>query len=78
VLLYASQYPAQLQGYAASLGQLGSFTFSQLALWRHKQSGQVTAALQRSTPATDAYGLIGNCTAMDETCRLIDKVLHTP
>ncbi|MBC8783390.1 sigma-54 interaction domain-containing protein [Pseudomonas fluorescens] len=78
VLLYASQYPAQLQGYAASLGQLGSFTFSQLALWRHKQSGQVTAALRRSTPATDAYGLIGNCTAMDETCRLIDKVLHTP
>jgi len=78
VVLYASQHPAQLQGYAASLGQLGSFTLSQLAIWRRSRPGHVTTAPKRSTPATDAYGLIGNCTAMDETCRLIGKVLRAP
>ena len=78
VLLCASLRPAQLQGYAVSLGQLGSFALGQLTLRRLAHSGRVTAVAQCSTPVTHVYGLIGNSTAMAATCRLIGKVVQAP
>ncbi len=79
VLLYASQRPKSLQDYAASLGQLGSFTLMQLALLRHLRPTQsVTQPKCEAQVTRAAFGLIGNSTAMDETHRLIGKVLNTP
>ena len=78
VLLCASLRPAQLQGYAVSLGQLGSFALGQLTLRRLAHPGRLTAVAQFGRTVTGAYGLIGNSTAMEATCRLIGKVVQAP
>lgn len=77
VLLCASQHPVSLQEYASSLGQLGSFALSQLALLRRMRPAPGGAQVCMPIPRT-VYGLIGKSAAMDETCRLIGKVLNTP
>ncbi|WP_455826798.1 sigma-54 interaction domain-containing protein [Pseudomonas graminis] len=79
IVLYASQRPKPLQNYAASLGQLGSFALMQLALLRRMRPARndIHPEVEAKVPRA-AFGLIGNSTAMDETCRLIGKVLHTP
>ncbi|MCS3420930.1 sigma-54-dependent transcriptional regulator [Pseudomonas sp. BIGb0450] len=78
VLLCASQRGTELAGYGASLGQLGSFALNQLAMLRRMRRVPGALKVVRSTPGASAYGLIGNSTAMDETCRLIGKVVHSP
>ncbi|MDF3198691.1 sigma 54-interacting transcriptional regulator [Pseudomonas sp. 1912-s] len=78
VLLCASQRAMELAGYGASLGQLGCFVVNQLAMLRRMRRGSGALKVVRSTPVASAYGLIGNSTAMDETCRLIGKVVHSP
>jgi sigma-54-dependent transcriptional regulator len=78
VLLCASQRATQLQGFAASLAQLGSFALNQLAILRRIRPPTATSKVVRHAPHASAYGLIGNSTAMAETCRLIGKVLHSP
>lgn len=78
VMLCASLRSAQLQGYAVSLGQLGSFALGQSALLRRGQAGRVTAVPSCSAPVTGTYGLIGNSTAMEAMCRLIGKVVQAP
>lgn len=78
VLLCASLHPMQLHGYVPSLGQLGSFALSQLALLRRMRPQPVALKPTRNAAATQLYGLIGNSAAMEETCRLIGKVLHAP
>lgn len=75
LLLCASQRALHLQGHTAALAQLGSFALNQRAMLQ-----PVCATHSDCLPplrAIGAYGLIGNSTAMRETCRLIDKVLHT-
>ncbi|WP_421552563.1 sigma-54 interaction domain-containing protein [Pseudomonas yamanorum] len=78
MLLCASQYRTELAGYGTSLGQLGRFAVSQLAMLRRMRRAPSALKVARSTPGASAYGLIGNSTAMDETCRLIGKVVHSP
>ena len=78
VLLCASQRAVALQGYAASLAQLGGFALNQRAMLQRMQPVHAALPSVRSTPTASTFGLIGNSTAMDETCRLIGKVLHTP
>ncbi|MFC6339985.1 AAA domain-containing protein [Pseudomonas sp. CCM 7891] len=77
LLLCASQRGADLQGYAASLGQLGSFALHQLTVLRRTRPAPAVLQATRSTAHANGYGLIGNSAAMDETCRLIGKVLHS-
>ncbi|OPA85214.1 sigma-54-dependent Fis family transcriptional regulator [Pseudomonas fluorescens] len=78
VLLCASGRPMSLQGYATSLGHLGSFALNQLLLLRRLQRGSGDTTSQRGEKKTVAYGLIGSSAAMEQTCHLIGKVLHTP
>ncbi|NVZ22034.1 sigma-54 interaction domain-containing protein [Pseudomonas costantinii] len=78
VLLCASWQPRQLQDYATSLGQLGSFALNQLLMLRCMQPRADATRSQRGVPITGAYGLIGSSEAMEQTCHLIGKVLHTP
>ncbi|UNM22831.1 sigma 54-interacting transcriptional regulator [Pseudomonas sp. ArH3a] len=78
VLLCASWHSVPLQGYAVSLGQLGSFALNQLRLLRRVQPVPGAARSERGAPITGAYGLIGNSAAIEKTCHLIGKVLHTP
>ncbi|TFY90530.1 sigma-54-dependent Fis family transcriptional regulator [Pseudomonas kairouanensis] len=76
LLLCASHRSRPLQDYVFTLGQLGSFALNQLALRQRMRPRSLAA---RSEPAPPGrFGLIGNSTAMGETCRLIDKVLNTP
>jgi len=77
VLLCASQQPTDLQGCAASLGQLGNFALSQLAIFRRVRSLAGIPKVVRNTPGNSTYGLIGNSAAMDETCRLIARVVRS-
>lgn len=77
VLVCARQRPAHLQGYAASLGHLGSFAVNQLLALRGGQP-IVRPTPGCNKPLAQAYGLIGTSTAMEQACRLISKVLHTP
>ncbi|WP_431700035.1 sigma-54 interaction domain-containing protein [Pseudomonas sp. BR20] len=79
VLLCASQRPKQLEHYTHSLTQLGSFALRQLALMQRLSPAVSVTPPTCGTPGTCAtFGLIGNSKAMDETCRLIGKVLNTP
>lgn len=78
VLLCASQRTAALQGYTASLAQLGSFTLNQRAMLRRMQPVHTGVLSEANAPTTGTYGLIGTSAAMQDTCRLISKVLHTP
>ena len=77
VLLCASQRTAALQGYAASLAQLGSFTLNQRALLLRTRPARASVLPEANAPTISIYGLIGNSAAMQDTCRLISKVLHT-
>ncbi len=78
VLLCASQCRKHLQDYSVSLSQLGSFTLMQLALLRCQPSlGSVARQNQCPAAPRAEFGLVGNSTAMDETYRLIGKVMHT-
>ncbi|RON66383.1 sigma-54-dependent Fis family transcriptional regulator [Pseudomonas fluorescens] len=79
LLLCASRHRADLQGFADSLGQLGSFVLGQLhLLQRLRQPLDVQAPMVRSVPSISGYGLIGKSVAMRQTYSLISKVLHSP
>lgn len=79
VLLFASQHRKNLQGYSLSLSQLGSFALMQRILLKSQRSTESTALLSNCKPAPRAeFGLIGRSTAMDETYRLIGKVMQAP
>lgn len=78
VLLYASQGSKPLQDYAASLSQLGSFALMQLAIHRRMRPAQGRVETKACVHHTHtAFGVIGNSVAMEETYRLIGKVLNT-
>ena len=79
VLLFASQHRKNLQDYSLSLSQLGSFALMQRILLKSQRSTESTALLSNCKPAPRAeFGLIGSSTAMDETYRLIGKVMQAP
>lgn len=79
VLLYASQASTPLQDYAASLGQMGSFALMQPCVLRRMHSVSEGGKRKHGAQVVrTAFGLIGNSTAMDETYRLIGKVLNAP
>jgi sigma-54-dependent transcriptional regulator len=79
LLLCASRHRVELQGFADSLGQLGSFVLGQLhLLQRLRQPVGVEAPASRSVPSVSGYGLIGKSAAMRQTYSLISKVLHSP
>lgn len=77
VLVCARQQPAQLQGYATSLGQLGSVAVNQLLVLRSMQP-DADALPKCNTSWASEYGLIGSSAAIKQTCQLISKVMHTP
>lgn len=79
LLLCASRRKVDLQGFANSLGQLGSFVIGQLHLLqrlRHRVGD--TKPAMHSVPNVSGYGLIGKSAAMRQTYSLISKVLHSP
>jgi sigma-54-dependent transcriptional regulator len=79
VLVCASQCRKNLQDYSVSLSQLGSFALMQLLLLKRQCSTGSIALQNDRTPAPRAeFGLIGSSSAMDETYRLIGKVMQTP
>jgi len=79
LLLCASQRPKLLQDYGPSLSQLASFALSQLALLRRVRPPHNGSQARPCLPsARMTYGLIGNSAAMEETYRLIGKVLNAP
>ncbi len=79
LLLCASREQVELQGFAESLGQLGSFVLGQLHLLQRlrRPVGDVSP-LPNSVPSASGYGLIGKSAAMRQTYQLISKVLHSP
>lgn len=79
VLLCASHQHLDLQGFANSFSQLGSFVLGQLhLLQRLRRPSAEQPALPVSTPSASGYGLIGNSSAMRQVYSLISKVLHSP
>lgn len=79
VLLCASYQHLDLQGFANSFSQLGSFVVGQLQLLqRLRRPSAEQPALPVSTPSASGYGLIGNSAAMRQVYSLISKVLHSP
>lgn len=79
LLVCASRRHIDLQGFADSLGQLGSFVLGQLHLQqRLRQPTGVTRPAPVSVPSASGYGLIGKSSAMRQTYSLISKVLHSP
>lgn len=79
LLLCASREQVELQGFADSLGQLGSFVLGQLHLLQRlrRPVGDVSP-MPSSVPSASGYGLIGKSSAMRQTYQLISKVLHSP
>lgn len=79
LLLCASRRHVDLQGFADSLGQLGSFVLGQLhLLQRLRQPTGNARPAPVSIPSASGYGLIGKSSAMRQTYLLISKVLHSP
>ncbi|WP_296256094.1 MULTISPECIES: sigma-54 interaction domain-containing protein [unclassified Pseudomonas] len=79
MLLCASHEHLDLQGFANSFSQLGSFVVSQLhLLQRLRRPNAEQPALSISAPSASGYGLIGNSAAMRQVYSLISKVLHSP
>ncbi|MFQ6594372.1 sigma-54 interaction domain-containing protein [Pseudomonas palleroniana] len=78
VLLCASRRCIQLQDHAVALGQLGSFALNQLRMLRQMQPVSGIPDPRPSMPLAGAYGLIGTSPAMEQTCKLLGKVLHSP
>ena len=79
LLLCVSREHVDLQGFADSLGQLGSFVLAQLHLLQglRRPAGYVSSTPNVITNAS-GYGLIGRSPAMHQTLQLISKVLHNP
>lgn len=79
LLLCASREQVELQGFADSLGQLGSFVLGQMHLLQRlrRPVGDVSP-MPSSVPSASGYGLIGKSSAMRQTYQLISKVLHSP
>lgn len=78
LLLCASQRTQQLQSYEPSLAQLGSFALTQRARLQRMGEKPGHALAKPRAPAPHAsFGLIGHSAAMDETYRLMGKVLST-
>lgn len=79
LVLCASRRHIDLQGFADSLGKLGSFVLGQRhllqRLLRPNGDGQPTLA---SVPNANAYGMLGKSPAMRRTYSLISKVLNSP
>lgn len=77
MLLCVTERALDLQPYATPLGQLGVFALRQRALLQ--EPGRPAAAHQAlgSAVRPAGLGLIGNSAAMDDTCRLIGKVLDS-
>ncbi|KAA0979116.1 sigma-54-dependent Fis family transcriptional regulator [Pseudomonas sp. ANT_J28] len=80
LLLCASRRHIDLQGFADSLGQLGSFVLGQLHLLQRlrQPTGDTRLPAKISVPSASGYGLIGKSSAMRQTYSLISKVLHSP
>ncbi|WPN45371.1 sigma-54 interaction domain-containing protein [Pseudomonas sp. P8_241] len=79
LLLCASHRHIDLQVFADSLGQLGSFVLGQLnLLQRSRQPAVDLSPVPVSLPCASGYGLIGESLAMRQTRALISKVLHSP
>ncbi|WP_415639577.1 sigma-54 interaction domain-containing protein [Pseudomonas floridensis] len=76
LLVCASGEYRSLEGYAASLGALGSFVVSQHTLLKRRHPG-LGQSLHEASPDKAHYGLISRSTAMRETCRLVSKVLQS-
>ena len=77
-MICASRRHSDLQGFADSLGQLGSFVLGQLRLLQRlcPPTGD-SQPVPVSVPNASVYGLIGKSAAMRQTYSLISKVLHT-
>jgi sigma-54-dependent transcriptional regulator len=79
LLVCASCRRIDLQGFADSLGQLGSFVLGQLRLQqRLRRPSADTRPTPASLPGVSGFGLIGKSLAMRQTCSLISKVLNSP
>ena len=78
VLLCASWRPSALQDHTVALGRLGSFALNQLLMVRCMQLAVQCERLPCAEAKAPSLGLIGSSAAIEETCHLIAKVLHTP
>jgi sigma-54-dependent transcriptional regulator len=79
LVLCASHRHIDLQGFADSFAQLGSFVLGQLQLLqRLRQPTGDGKPAPVSIPNASAYGLIGRSPAMRRTCSLISKVVCSP
>lgn len=78
LLLCASPRRVDLLGYAVSLEKLGRFALNQSVVLRRGHRPSIPLKTIRSAAYTNDYGLIGNSSAMGETCRLIGKVRNSP
>ncbi|MGB4074350.1 sigma-54 interaction domain-containing protein [Pseudomonas sp.] len=79
LLLIASQRSRDLQGFAGSLAQLGSFVIAQLHLLQRLRSAHPEPAPSSiAPPCASGYGLIGDSAPMRGVYQLISKVLHNP
>ncbi|MBA1232775.1 sigma 54-interacting transcriptional regulator [Pseudomonas viridiflava] len=79
LLLCASHRHVDLQGFADSFGQFGSFVLGQLSLLQrlHKPVDEIRPAVINK-PSVSGYGLIGKSASMRQTYTMISKVLHSP
>lgn len=79
LLLVAHTQSKDLQGFSASLAQLGTFGIAQLhLLQRLRTSGKEVSTVMPSSPCASGYGLIGDSLHMRAVYQLIGKVLHSP
>lgn len=79
VLLCASPRHLDLQGFAQSIGQLGTFVLGHLhLLQRLRRPSADPSPAPASVPSASGYGLIGQSAAMRQVYSLISKVLHSP
>ncbi len=74
LLLCAGLNRRVLDGFAESLGELGSFVLSQLRLLKRLRPFSSPLEVK---PSRARYGLIGQSEVMHQTCHLIGKVLHS-
>jgi sigma-54-dependent transcriptional regulator len=79
LLLCVSRRDVDLQGFAGSLGQLGSFVLGQLQLLQRLcRPADESSPVRASAPSGSGYGLIGKSASMRQTYSMISKVLHSP
>ncbi|MFS2159548.1 sigma-54 interaction domain-containing protein [Pseudomonas sp. Pseusp122] len=78
LLLCASHQHVDLQGFADSLGWLGSFALGQLhMLQRIQRPSNESRPAPGAVPGNTHYGLVGQSESIRKTCSLISKVLHS-